>query len=701
MDKESQHCLIGLSSSNMNRQLRYYVASLQATLLPVSNKWIHTDPVYERFLSGDGSSSRMLWIRGHPGVGKTMLAASLVQELRSKLRASPGKGTKREDVMVAYFFCLSNGLKISAATVLRSLIQQVILQLPDTIKHLVSIFREPEAGEKTFSDLGLLSRALDNIVRDPDLHFAYFVVDGLEDCGEEFLDILKKLGSNKSLSSSPLHRKDKWILTSRNDPTIEEALLGVESIDLNANPGPTLERYTRLSVHRLEHGEEDFRNRLNALLIDRAAGQVAWVSFAIKVIRRHPTDDIDLLRVRLPSGLPDLYHRTLSDLLGVADATANRITRGVLPIVAVAYAPLPVLALQLWSDDIFGKSANEERDIANQISDAMGPFIEIRDDEVRLPHASVKEYLVSQRGLRHFQGDGFKGDYLGDTHKRLSRSCLSHISRGFPTSDQKTTDILEYSIVYWIYHGRQSSQTQEELGNLVDCEPFFKGKSPIRERWLAMYWRLKYGTGEAQPTDFTLVHIAAESGYRQLAETLVRRPEYAADLNKLDGSQRSPLNWAVAKGHLDVTRVLLEAGAKMHGQTADQPNVLRIAIQAGREDLVQLLLEKGFDAEMENTEDASDGIKRLLLERVRITRVPKPKHLSVGHRFRGKIVDVWPSGSHYPRSIPMDNMIDPQSNFDELMRDGRGVNIPQNERQVRWIHIPQNNVSDALYYLLQ
>ncbi|KAK3988464.1 hypothetical protein QBC44DRAFT_382394 [Cladorrhinum sp. PSN332] len=675
LDEESQRCLVGLSPSNMNRQLRYYVTSLQEALLPASNKWIRTDPAYQRFLSGDGSSSRMLWIRGRPGQGKTMLAAFLVQELRCSLSASSGAGAEREGA-IAYFFCLPNGQEISAVTVLRSLIQQVILQLPDTIKHLVQIFKEPEAGEKTFSDLGLLVRAVEKIILDPNLHIAYFIVDGLEHCGDEFLGILKKLGSNESLSSPPLHRKDKWILASRNDPTVEEALPGVMSIDLNANPDAGLEEYIRLSVDTLDRGE-GFQNRLKGLLMDKAGGLFVWVSFAIDVIRRHPTSDIDTLRGLLPASLPDLYDQIFGNLLSVADATANRIIRDVLPIVTVAYASLPVLALELWSDDILGKHANGEKNIANQISDALGPFVEIRDNEVRLAHVSVKEYLVSQKGLGHFQGDDFKGDYVGDIHKRVSRSCLSYISHAFADPMKKASDIHEYPIVYWMDHGRQSSQTQEEVGGLVDCDPFFEKESDTRNHWLAMYWRLKHGAGETQPTNFTLMHMAAESGYRQLAEALIRRPEYAANLDTLDGSERAPLHWAVMNGHLDVTRVLLEAGANMRSRTTVQPSVLKIAIQAGRKDIVQLLLGKGFDTDMETLPAAGSDINGLLLENVRLNRILKPKNVSVDHQFWGKLVDVGLSGSHYSKSVPMDRIIDPQSNFDELMGDGRAGNIPQ------------------------
>jgi hypothetical protein len=239
------------------------------------------------------------------------------------------------------------------------------------------------------------------------------------------------------------------------------------------------------------------------------------------------------------------------------------------------------------------------------------------------------------------------------------------------------------------------------MDSLVDRDPFFEKESDRRKRWLAMYWRLKYGAGETQPTNFTLVHMAAESGYWQLAMALVRRPKYAADLNTLDGTERAPLDWAVMNGHLNVTRVLLEAGANTHSRTTAQPSALKIAIQAGRKDIVQLLLGKGFDAEMETPLAASSDIKGLLLEHVRLTRIPRPENMRVDHQFWGKLVDIGLSGSHYSKSIPMDRIIDPQSNFDELMGDGREGNIPQSERRVRWIHIPQNNVGNTLFYLLQ
>jgi ankyrin repeat protein len=174
--------------------------------------------------------------------------------------------------------------------------------------------------------------------------------------------------------------------------------------------------------------------------------------------------------------------------------------------------------------------------------------------------------------------------------------------------------IPEYAVLYWIDHARQSSQTSEDLQKTFKRSPFFKENSLVRNKWLAMYWKLRYGLGESQPSNFTLMHIACESGYTQLAQILVRG--YIRDINAIDGIERVPLHWAAIYGHCDVARILLQKGANMNARSGDQLSVLQVAVQYSQKDMVQLLLDAGAAFDTSILHKAQPDIKQLFFAHV-------------------------------------------------------------------------------------
>src|SRR6516165_5307873 len=57
----------------------------------------------------DNNNSRLLWIKGDPGKGKTMLMIALINELSTLLEQSYGSG------VLAYFFCQNTDPRLNKA----------------------------------------------------------------------------------------------------------------------------------------------------------------------------------------------------------------------------------------------------------------------------------------------------------------------------------------------------------------------------------------------------------------------------------------------------------------------------------------------------------------------------------------------------------------------------------------------------------
>ncbi|KFA80205.1 hypothetical protein S40288_10075 [Stachybotrys chartarum IBT 40288] len=675
MGDKSRRCLVALYTPT---QQLYYVSSLEDKLLRGTNKWILEDKVFKPWLSPE-DSRRALWIHGRAGVGKSMLATFLVKHLRQLASISEANPTS----LLAYYFFVPGATQgIMAARVLRSLLHQLILQQPDMIKHLTQLYSQQDVGDRLFSDPSLLRDIVGQITADPAIKAVYLVVDGLEQCDAGLLDILQSLGSSpNSPDNSPRH-KDKWILSSRNELAVELALSKFPAINLNLRSARDIEVYMQTGVQQL--GLDPVSERLVLeLLIDRAAGSFVWVKFALEVVKRYPGADMAILEKHVPRGLVAMLDQTLDDLLCSPLENSPEIITAVLPLLDISFEPLPVEVVRLLSESI-ERLKISQKDLGARLERALSPMVRLSSDTIQLSHASVKDYLANPACQKKLN----RGP-LSDLHKTVSIRCFQYICRAF--ADPVGADILEYPALFWMEHGRRSSQTVGDLVILLKDSSFLTEISGIRKRWFATYWKRRHGAAELEPTNFTMLHVAAEAGYAQLTEAMLSITN-KADVNAVDGAENTPLHVAVRYGHCDVAQVLFERGANMHLQTGDKKSLLELAISNERKAMVQLLLEKGADFMTDLMSKARPDIKQLLVEHVQLTRKPRDDCKVVDHSFWGKVVDIGSSGAWYSKSVPVDRILASDSSFDELMADGRPDNISTAERAARWIHIPENNM---------
>jgi len=103
---------------------------------------------------------------------------------------------------------------------------------------------------------------------------------------------------------------------------------------------------------------------------------------------------------------------------------------------------------------------------------------------------------------------------------------------------------------------------------------------------------------EATFTDFTPLHAAALKGNAALVELLLSR---GADVNAACTStsksytyrKGTALHLAAREGHTDVVKVLLQHGADVNARVNDEITPLALAKDAGNQEIVKMLKEKG------------------------------------------------------------------------------------------------------------
>ncbi|KAK3946544.1 vegetative incompatibility protein HET-E-1 [Pseudoneurospora amorphoporcata] len=173
--EKDQQCLKHLRLTDP-RDDKVRIERTKGGLLQDSYRWVLNNADFQQWR--DDLQHRLLWIKGDPGKGKTMLLCGIINEL------DQGDTANARHCNVAYFFCQATDSRINNGTaVLRGLIYLLIDQQPSILSHVQSEYNR--AGEDLFKDVNTwdaLSRIFTNILRDPSFRTTYLVIDALDEC---------------------------------------------------------------------------------------------------------------------------------------------------------------------------------------------------------------------------------------------------------------------------------------------------------------------------------------------------------------------------------------------------------------------------------------------------------------------------------------------------------------------------------------
>jgi WD40 repeat protein len=456
--------------------------------------WILDDASFQRWRKQSGS--RVLWIKGDPGKGKTMLMMGMIAEL------TPRGGLLSLLTEVAYFFCQSTRPELNnAVSVLRGLIYMLVAQREQLMRHVEK--RYEAAGSMLFEGpnaIHALREILSDILNDPSLTMTYLLVDALDECSSGLSSLLGIITDDTLAPRS----KVKWLVTSRNVPEIEQYLqpdlAGIKiSFEVSANHvSRAVAAFIDFKVQRLATVKK-YDARLQAevqqLLQDKAEGTFLWVSLVCKQLESVPLYRTRLVLQAMPPGLDPLYDRMMAQILAQKDIKTAEYCKRILRSVTVAFRPLHLrevlIVAGLPSDQFHGT-----QEVADLVSHC-GSFLTVRQDTVSFIHLSAKDYFKSDHG-RHLFGGTVVEEHGRVTHRLLSamRSTLRRDMCGLEkprTQTQRGSDRIKHSILpqvtyaceYWIDHLCDSNLTSSASpdGMLRD-----QGTVDIFLREKFLYW---------------------------------------------------------------------------------------------------------------------------------------------------------------------------------------------------------------------
>ena len=448
-------CLGDLRSTDP-RHDKKRIEDTNSGLLENSYRWILQNSDFQRWRNDE--DSRLLWIKGDPGKGKTMLLCGIVDEFN--------KSMSKTDLL-SYFFCQATDSRINSATaVLRGLLFLLINQQPSLVSHIQK--NHDHAGRALFEDANAwvtLSEIFTHILQDPSLNSTYLIIDALDECVANLPKLLEFVVQKSCVSP-----RVKWIVSGRNRPDIEERLESVGykvmlSLELNAESVSTavsvfIQDRVRQLAERKNYDDKTRDTVLDHLSLN-ANDTFLWVALACQDLENTPRRKTLAKLNRFPPGLSSLYERMMQQIYNLDDIDDTDICKRVLALVAIVYRPITLEELTSLIE--MHEEIADNLESLQEIIGLCGSFLTIRQGTVYFVHQSAKDFLVTESFDDIFPSGKEEVHYeifsrsLQVMFKTLRRDMYSLGALGYPAEQVRPPDpdplaASRYSCIYWIDH---------------------------------------------------------------------------------------------------------------------------------------------------------------------------------------------------------------------------------------------------------
>ncbi|KAF2678922.1 HET-domain-containing protein [Lentithecium fluviatile CBS 122367] len=422
-------------------------------LLKDSYRWILYNSDFRQWRTNP--QSRLLWIKGDPGKGKTMLLCGIANELETSIAKTDH---------LSYFFCQATDSRINNATlVLRGLLYLLVDKQPSLISHIQKKY-DP-AGKSLFEDANAwvaLSQIFTNILQDPRLTKTYLVVDALDECIAGLPKLLEFI-----IQQSCISHRAKWIVSSRNWPDIEERLDRAGHkvrlcLELNTDSISTaVSKFIQHKTLQLAHKKEYNRETQNAVfdhLSSNANNTFLWVALVCQNLEATPRWEASRSLAKFPPGLDSLYERMMEQICKSDNAD---LCKRILASVAIVLRPITLKELTSLFE--MPEDVSDDPKSLREMVGLCGSFLTIEGDTVYFVHQSAKDFLFAKALNKIFPFGTEEVHYeifsrsLQVMSKTLQRdmyrlSALGYLAEQIEPLDPDPLAASRYSCIYWIDH---------------------------------------------------------------------------------------------------------------------------------------------------------------------------------------------------------------------------------------------------------
>jgi len=325
-----------------------------------------------------------------------------------------------------------------------------------------------------------------------------------------------------------------------------------------------------------------------------------WVQCQLDILSRLRTPGaIQKALISLPPTLDISYQ----DILGRIDGEEDRqLTQQILQILAFNLRPLMLPAVCKMLQVTPGlRTFDESKRLTHpkDVLDICGTLLDYDKESeiVTLAHHSVKTYLMSDlRGdAAYFQLNEEEG------HRRMATYSLTFLCSDTFSSDAMASffaaspgyrdkDFLDYAVQQWAFHTKEVKDLGEPLWSIL--QSFLLSSTYGRQNFQTWVQFLIPGCGFAKNTP--PLYYAASYGLTTVVQYLI---DIQVDVEVRGGrGGATPINIAAFRGHLDVVKLLLQAGADPYKRdVATNMNAVQGAGSRHHWHVVKYLEKKGYE----------------------------------------------------------------------------------------------------------
>ncbi|KAL8902919.1 MAG: hypothetical protein Q9207_004287 [Kuettlingeria erythrocarpa] len=370
-----------------------------------------------------------LWLYGIPGAGKTILAATAIEEA---LRTSSASHA------VAFFYCdYKDTATQEPRLILGSLSQQIAKQDEQSFEKLQSFCDRwnPECKD----DFHYESQELRDLVIDLASNFdgLTIVVDGLDECGSEAAEVTELL---TSLNVMDGYADIKTLFLSRDEFGIRDHLEEFSKVEIAARSSD-LKLYVaaeidiRMRKQKLRIKDQSLKSDIMERLVNEADGMFRWVACQMDYLCELPNDSSRRKALRdLPPTLNATYERILRRVNATNKDVQALVSRTLRWIIHRKHSSTARFGTAALCEAISIDLGDRKRDI-DKISDKSEILRwcsslvrkDANDDLLELAHFTVAEFL-QQIGPE--DSGEFAAFRIGPNHgeDEIAKACLTYLS---------------------------------------------------------------------------------------------------------------------------------------------------------------------------------------------------------------------------------------------------------------------------------
>ncbi|KAA8647458.1 NACHT and Ankyrin domain protein [Aspergillus tanneri] len=526
-------------------------------------EWIFHDEKYKSWLCGN---YRTLYCVGLPGVGKTFLASTVIENLQNTFTL-PG-------VAVVFLFCEDEKEddQASPLNMLSSVLGQLVCRRGCASYVTASLYQSEALAQQKVS-----AKDYQNAIRAEVNHFSkvLFVIDGLDlfPGKDRILNRFQKL---------PEH--SQFLITLREKPDKDESISVMASRkDLETYIDARISQESCLNSLLKQYAPEyQLKEAIIQQVIEKSHRVFLLARMHMDLISR--CGDASVLQtalLHLPETLNDAYAESMKQL-----ASQNLYASRCIYWTLYAYRPLTVTELKaaVFFEPQNGTAQKGPTSFEKilHVETAGLLTIDPMTTTVHLVHKTAAEYLTGATARVFFP----------TSRKHIAETCLTviasdevvddcYISNG-TTPRNSSSSLLSYAATYWGGSTLLSWRRPPVIDELASEET----KIPSQ-----------LGLGKYCP-DWSALHVLAYFGITTKVPRLI---EKGADVNAQDNSMGiAPLHCAVYRGNEEMVELLLDFGADINAICKDGSTVMHLAAERGQRRVMKLLLAQRANSRTAN-----------------------------------------------------------------------------------------------------